>query len=170
MWNSYNIPDPESGKPSGNRGYELETMTVLCGEDELSMYKVKTTNTEEAYASDNRFFTVTLTLDKEVETRYLWIDIQAALPGHYGTPDDMGAYIVTLDEIEIYGEKESGEHGNGDVSGDGEADSYDAAMILKFETGKANLSAEQIKAGDINGDNEIDSLDATIILRKDVGK
>ncbi len=57
----------------------------------------------------------------------------------------------------------------GDVNGDGEADSLDAAQILKYDAGLALFAEEQLAAADVNGDGTVNSLDAAIILRKDAG-
>ena len=57
----------------------------------------------------------------------------------------------------------------GDVNGDGEVDSLDAALILKHDVGKVELTVSQKKAADVNGDGEVDSLDATAILKQDAG-
>lgn len=104
MWNSYKSVDAQSGKPAGNRGYELDTMTVLTGDDELTMFKVETENTETDYEANARFHKVFLKLAEPATTRFLWIDIQTAQPGMYGTSDDMGSYIISLDEVEVYGD------------------------------------------------------------------
>ena len=57
----------------------------------------------------------------------------------------------------------------GDVNGDGEVDSLDAAAILKYDVGAITLSSTALEAADVNDDGEVDSLDAAKILKYDVG-
>ena len=57
----------------------------------------------------------------------------------------------------------------GDVNGDGEVDSLDATMLLKYDAGMIDLEDTQLLAGDVNGDGEVDSLDAVIIFKYDAG-
>lgn len=56
----------------------------------------------------------------------------------------------------------------GDVNGDGETDSLDAAFILKYDVGLAIAGVSALVAADINGDGAADSLDAAQVLRYDV--
>lgn len=57
----------------------------------------------------------------------------------------------------------------GDVNGDGEANSLDAAQILKHDAGLTELTDEQLAKADINGDGKVNSLDAALILKCDAG-
>lgn len=55
----------------------------------------------------------------------------------------------------------------GDVNGDGETDPLDASLILQYDAGLIELSAEQLRNADMNDDGEVDSADASIILQQD---
>ena len=55
----------------------------------------------------------------------------------------------------------------GDVNGDGDVDSLDAALILQADAGLANLAGEQLISADINADGTADALDAAYILKLD---
>ena len=57
----------------------------------------------------------------------------------------------------------------GDVNGGGEANSLDAAQILKQDAGLASFTEEQLAAADVNGDGMVNSLDAAQILKHDAG-
>lgn len=57
----------------------------------------------------------------------------------------------------------------GDVNGDGEVNSLDAAQVLKYDANLIDLSDEQKVRSDVNGDGEVNSLDAAKILREDAG-
>lgn len=57
----------------------------------------------------------------------------------------------------------------GDVNADGYIDSLDAAVILKYDAGIVELTAEQLTIGDVNNDGYVDSLDAAMILQYDAG-
>lgn len=56
---------------------------------------------------------------------------------------------------------------SGDVNGDGEANSLDAALVLKHDAGLVELTEEQKAAADANGDGIVNSLDAALILKHD---
>jgi len=57
----------------------------------------------------------------------------------------------------------------GDVSEDGNVDSYDALMILNHCVGNTKLSDSQFKCADMNSDGEVNSYDALLVLNKVVG-
>ena len=57
----------------------------------------------------------------------------------------------------------------GDVNDDGEINSMDATLILKYDAGTGTLTNDQLKAADVSGDGEVDSADATLILKFDSG-
>ncbi|MBR4658209.1 MAG: dockerin type I repeat-containing protein [Clostridia bacterium] len=54
---------------------------------------------------------------------------------------------------------------NGDVNGDGVADSVDALLILRASLDIVVLTPEQAQRADFNGDGVVDSQDAILILR-----
>ena len=58
----------------------------------------------------------------------------------------------------------------GDINFDGNVDSADALLILRYDVDKADLNDLQKKNGDINLDGKTDSADALMILRYDVNK
>ena len=57
----------------------------------------------------------------------------------------------------------------GDINNDGEIDTSDSSLILKYDAGFVELSEEQISAGDLNSDGGVDAADANYILRYDAG-
>ena len=57
----------------------------------------------------------------------------------------------------------------GDVNGDGEIDSRDATLILRYAVGLTEFSNDQFLLADVTKDGEVDSRDATMILRYAVG-
>lgn len=57
----------------------------------------------------------------------------------------------------------------GDLNGDGNANSVDAALILKASGGLASLTELETIAGDVNGDGDTNSIDAAYILKKAAG-
>lgn len=57
----------------------------------------------------------------------------------------------------------------GDINNDGEIDTSDSSLILKYDAGFAELTEEQLRAGDLNSDGGVDAADANYILRYDAG-
>ncbi len=57
----------------------------------------------------------------------------------------------------------------GDVDAHGYVDNLDAAMVLKYDAGIVDMTAEQSAVGDVNGDGYVDNLDAARILKYDAG-
>ncbi len=57
----------------------------------------------------------------------------------------------------------------GDVSLDGNVNSYDSLNILQYSTGSITLSPTQIKLADVDGSSKVNSLDALIVLQYVVG-
>ncbi len=53
----------------------------------------------------------------------------------------------------------------GDVNGDGLISAADAAMVLRYDAGRIELSSVQLKAADMDGDDQVTSMDARAILR-----
>ena len=58
----------------------------------------------------------------------------------------------------------------GDVNGDGEIDTADAALAYGYYNGKAELTAEQLVRADVNGDGTVDTADAALIYAYYNGK
>ena len=52
---------------------------------------------------------------------------------------------------------------NGDISGNGQIDLYDAVIISKYLLGMVELSEEEIQIADYNGDGSVDLYDAISI-------
>ena len=65
--------------------------------------------------------------------------------------------------------EKSAEAVKGDANGDGSVDSMDATLIVLYDAGLRELTAQQIAACDLNGDGEVDTLDATLIFKYDAG-
>jgi len=57
----------------------------------------------------------------------------------------------------------------GDLNGDEYVDNTDAALILKYDAGLIELTAEQLAIADVNNDSLVDNGDASMILRYDAG-
>lgn len=57
----------------------------------------------------------------------------------------------------------------GDINNDLKIDSADAGMILRYDVGLIDLSANQMQCANLNNDFRIDSADAGMILRYDAG-
>ena len=53
----------------------------------------------------------------------------------------------------------------GDVNGDGLISAAAAAMVLRYDAGRIELSSAQLKAADMDGDDQVTSMDARAILR-----
>ena len=53
----------------------------------------------------------------------------------------------------------------GDVNGDGLVSAADAAMILRYDAGRIDLSKAQLTAADMDGDDQVTTADAKAILR-----
>ena len=84
------------------------------------------------------------------------------LPGQYGqdffdeicsTPGGIKLTVVSDEPDVMYG----------DVSGDGEIDSLDAALTYGIYNGTEDATEEQLIAADVDGSGEVDSFDAALI-------
>lgn len=59
------------------------------------------------------------------------------------------------------------EYALGDVNHDGNVDSLDAMIVLRYDAGLIGLSDSRLITGDVNFDGDVDSTDAFLILRYD---
>jgi len=57
----------------------------------------------------------------------------------------------------------------GDTDGDGYIDNTDASLILKYDAGLMDFSADQLAFSDTNYDEAVDNTDASLILKYDAG-
>ncbi len=58
----------------------------------------------------------------------------------------------------------------GDINGDGEVNSVDALLALRYNAGTVtDLTAQQLFQGDVNSDNTVNSVDALEILEYNAG-
>ena len=57
----------------------------------------------------------------------------------------------------------------GDANGDGNVDSQDALIVLRFSLGLVDLDPDTAANCDMNGDGSTDTQDALIILRAALG-
>ena len=53
----------------------------------------------------------------------------------------------------------------GDVNGDGLVSAADAALVIRYDAGRIDLSDAQLKAADMDGDDQVTTMDAKAILR-----
>lgn len=105
-----------NGKHAANRGYNKDDGFAVYT-DAAAKSSVKFKLTEEAIIDSETneevpyLFWVTLKLDKKVNTQYITLDIQAELAGKHPECEDdedtPGAYVVAINEVEIYGGKAS---------------------------------------------------------------
>ena len=51
----------------------------------------------------------------------------------------------------------------GDVDGDGDINTLDAALLYAYVNGRITLNAEQLARGNVTGEGEINTLDAALI-------
>ena len=58
----------------------------------------------------------------------------------------------------------------GDVDNDGDINSIDALLVLRFSVGLEKLAVLQQRSADVDGNSDIDSLDAMQILQFSVGR
>ena len=66
--------------------------------------------------------------------------------------------------------QETGNIVYGDVSGDGEVDTEDATLVLKYDAGMIKLTEKQSAAADVSFDGEADAVDALLMLKYIAGK
>lgn len=57
----------------------------------------------------------------------------------------------------------------GDVTGDGDVNASDAALILRYTVDLEKLDAQQLALGDVTRDGDVNASDAALILRFTVG-
>ena len=58
---------------------------------------------------------------------------------------------------------------SGDIDGDGDINSSDARLVLRYSVGLEKLNEEQIENADVNKDGAVNSADARMVLRGSVG-
>lgn len=80
-------------------------------------------------------------------------------------------YLMTLSEVEVYGSENTvipdpqPTFELGDANGDGEINSLDAALILKYASNTADIAEDMLQYADVNGDGSVNSIDAALILK-----
>jgi len=79
----------------------------------------------------------------------------------------VSAFLVNLSYVTALNGQNEGIPG--DANGDGEANSLDATLVLKYDAGIIDLDAAQLASSDVNNDGGADSLDASLILKYDAG-
>jgi hypothetical protein len=110
-----------NGKHASNRGYNKDDGVVVYSDAAATKkvaFKLSEVNQKNADGEEEPdFFEVTLKFDKKVTTQYITIDIQAEQPEKYiadhpeleeDPSEYTGAYVVSLNEIEIFGGAASG--------------------------------------------------------------
>ena len=70
--------------------------------------------------------------------------------------------------FEVKESQTSGDRLPGDVNGDGEVDSVDSLIVLKYSVGQDVTII--LENADVNADGEIDSIDSLMILKYSVGQ
>ncbi len=93
--------------------------------------------------------------DEGVELDYEWCYV-----------DEYENYICYMNTVPVVCAGGAEEHLWGDANGDGEVDSEDVVLIMRFSMGLMELDAENIDPWcDVNGDGELNMNDALIVAR-----
>ena len=101
-----------------------------------------------------------LPCDSEMLIEYFTEILNGVIPASlYGDPKGD-------DRINIY---DSASQEMGDVNGDGDVNSLDAAWVLKYDAEMLSVYRLGIIFADVNSDGNVDSLDAARILKYDAG-
>lgn len=119
-----------------------ETFTVADARESLSMK----TNTQ--------YYSLTLQFNDTFTARYVKVSFACS------------KFLIGLGEVTV---RTSAKYTLGDVNGDGNVNSIDAALILKYSAGSVDFTETQLLAGDFNGDGSVNSIDAAMILKKSAG-
>ncbi|MGN0620725.1 MAG: leucine-rich repeat protein, partial [Porcipelethomonas sp.] len=93
------------------------------------------------------------------------INEDAVIYGYWDSTAHEYAIKYNREFVSLDGEPETKQ---GDVSGDGEIDVFDAIQVAQYTVGKKSLTAQQLLAADMNGDSAIDVFDAIIIAKMTV--
>lgn len=62
-----------------------------------------------------------------------------------------------------------GDYTIGDVNGDGNVNTFDALLVMRYALGLVELKGSKIKAADFNGDGTVSSYDALVLMRHVLG-
>lgn len=95
---------------------------------------------------------------KEIAYQIRSMSGQLLYTGYCPVPTDNILKITSFSNVRL-----------GDVTLDNEVDNLDAALILKYDAGLADLTDQQLRKGDATLDNTVDNLDAALILKYDAG-
>ncbi len=74
-------------------------------------------------------------------------------------------YSNITDNIDVYALYSSGELTPGDADGNGDVDSADALLVLRYSMNLAEIAPALMPMCDVNGDGDVNSGDAVLILR-----
>lgn len=112
--------------------------------------------------------------DLQFETEYALSKVERELIGFTLNGEELTPYVdetkVAINITLIVSEEPERETGLlGDVNLDEWVDSLDAALILQYDAGLIELSAEQLDLADVDKDGWVDSIDAAMILKYDAG-
>ena len=62
-----------------------------------------------------------------------------------------------------------GDYTIGDVNGDGNVNTFDALLVMRYALGLVELKGSKLKAADFNGDGAVSSYDALVLMRHVLG-
>ena len=62
-----------------------------------------------------------------------------------------------------------GDYTIGDVNGDGNVNTFDALLVMRYALGLVELKGSKLKAADFNGDGTVSSYDALVLMRHVLG-
>ena len=62
-----------------------------------------------------------------------------------------------------------GDYTIGDVNGDGNVNTFDALLVMRYALGLVELKGSKLKAADFNGDSTVSSYDALVLMRHVLG-
>lgn len=106
---------------------------------------------------------------------YIHFNIFGDMPGSHRELTDGGRAVNTtaesgchtrslLPDILVYQDPDYVEVVKGDINGDNEVDTNDAATVISYYYGDVELTEEQLELADVTGDGEVDTNDAGMMI------
>lgn len=136
-------------------------LRALCNADDLAANAGYNVTESGVFGFTLTFITLAsgeaqISIDNDIDNDIYLLVVNGAVFDNYGA--EGAALTVNINSTQV-------QKLLGDVNLDGTVNSIDAALILKYAAGMAELSEKQLENGDFNGDGTVNSIDAASILK-----
>lgn len=136
-------------------------LRALCNADDLAANAGYNVTESGVFGFTLTFITLAsgeaqISIDNDIDNDVYLLVVNGAVFDNYGAEGAVLSVNINSTQVQKL---------LGDVNLDGIVNSIDAALILKYAAGMAELSEKQLENGDFNGDGTVNSIDAASILK-----